>query len=79
MANYSVACWDVCGELVYDSDDPPDDGQVLLTAWADTHCQRANCPNTTAARAEAELDQPATRRELQALTARIEALEAGAP
>lgn len=75
MTNYAVVCR-TCLRNVYEGDTQPDDGQTLLTAYADSKsgstCPSgvANCPNKTAAVNVAKQQAPA------ALLARIAALEA---
>jgi hypothetical protein len=54
MVAYSVTCR-TCAKNVYEADDPPADGQTLLTAFADsvpgTTCPSgvATCPHKTVA------------------------------
>jgi hypothetical protein len=74
----SVSC-QTCGAGVWQGNDPPADGQPLLTEYADLECRRADCPHRTATRQAAELNKVATQRDLAALGARIDKLEARRP
>lgn len=75
MSDYAVICR-TCERNVYEGDTSPEDGQVYLTAFADsvagTACPsgRVNCPHKSAAVTKAK-DQTTA-----ALLARIEKLEA---
>lgn len=77
MPAYVVHCY-TCLIRIYEGDTPPDDGQVLLTAYADstpgTACPSKvdRCPHKTAAINTAKQREPA------ALLARLVALEAKA-
>lgn len=45
---HAVTCY-TCHQKVWEGDDPPADGQKILTKWADKNCKRSDCKSTTAA------------------------------
>ncbi|MGH9290102.1 MAG: hypothetical protein ACRD0V_17710, partial [Acidimicrobiales bacterium] len=70
---HTVTC-QVCRTEVYAADDPPTDGQALLTGFADASCPRGGvgCPNTTTAvQQAAEERPPELRRLIRAARARL--------
>lgn len=75
MSNYAVVCR-TCFHNVYEADTPPVDGQVLLTAYADsvpgTACPTPvdPCPHKSAAIAVERRQRPA------AILARLAVIEA---
>jgi hypothetical protein len=75
MSNYAVVCR-TCLRNVYEGDTSPDDGQTLLTAFADSvtgaACPSgvATCPNKTAAMTTAR------QQTVAAILARLAAIEA---
>ena len=75
MSTYAVICR-TCLRNVYEGDTQPADGQVLLTAYADSKAGTAcpsgvsSCPNKTSA------VNAAKQQTIPALLARIAALEA---
>jgi hypothetical protein len=77
VSDYAVICR-TCGRNVYEGNTSPEDGQVYLTAYADSvagsACPsgRADCPHKSAAITKAK-DQTTA-----ALLARVEKLEAKA-
>jgi hypothetical protein len=80
MSNYAVICR-TCLHNVYEGDAQPADGQLLLTAFADsvtgTACPSgiATCPHKSAAlTARAQL-APATVADLAAVKARLDKVE----
>lgn len=84
MSNYAVTCY-TCRTKIWEGDEPPADGQVLLTEYADktpgTECPSkvADCPHKTAAVAERVQRRPATLADLEGLKIRLSALERGRP
>lgn len=81
MSDFAVVCR-TCLHTVYEGDTAPDDGQVLLTAYADsipgTVCPSKidPCPHKAAAIAAAQLLKPASQGDLAAIKTRIAAVEA---
>lgn len=47
---HAVTCY-TCTVKVWEGDDPPADGQAILTTWANKNCKRKDCRSTTQARA----------------------------
>jgi hypothetical protein len=74
VPQYGVSCH-TCMKTLWEGDDQPDDGQIIATEWADTHCPRADCPHTTQAVAERARQKPATRADLESILTRLDALE----
>lgn len=73
MSQYAVTC-QRCLQCVWHGDDLfTDDGQELLTAYADSTCQQPDCPNTTTALDTAAATDPIAM--IRQLQARIAALE----
>lgn len=72
--DYAVTCY-TCLTKVWEGNDPPADGQVVLTAHADKTCRREECPHRTTAIEAAKRKQAAT--DLDALAARVAKLEKG--
>lgn len=73
-APYVVSCRQ-CLVIVYGAETRPDDGQVLLTQYADINCKEATCPHKTPEIVKQKKGRPATVGELEALAARVEKLE----
>ena len=77
----AVTC-QTCAVQVWQGDIPPDDGQVLLSAYADsapgTVCPSKveGCPNKTAAVAERPKHKPVVAGDLDDLRKRLDKLEA---
>ena len=75
MSNYAVIC-PTCHHSVYEADTPPDNGQVLLTQFAEstpgTTCPSGvpSCPNKTAALNNRK------QRNIDSILGRLTALEA---
>lgn len=77
MTTYAITCQD-CLVCVWHGDDlVTDDGQEILTAYADSTCQRDACPHTTNALNTAPAGDPLAL--IEALQARLAALEAANP
>lgn len=78
---HAVTCY-TCLIKVWEGVDPPADGQIVLTEYADStpgpECPSkvANCPHKTAARADQEKSKAATLGDLDALKVRLDKLEA---
>jgi hypothetical protein len=78
----AVTC-QVCAVKVWQGDIPPSDGQVLLTAYAEskqgTACPsgRVDCPNKTAAIAAQVLLKPVTMADFTSVKGRLDKLEKG--
>lgn len=74
MSNYAVTCYGPCGALVWQGDDlVTEDGQELLTAFADVACHEASCPHRTTAIEAAAVPDPLAL--IEALQARLAELE----
>jgi hypothetical protein len=77
---FAVNCY-TCRVNVWKGNDAPDDGQVLLTAFADSVAGSAcpskvdPCPHKAAAIAAARLLQPVTMADLAAVKGRLDKLE----
>jgi len=53
MGMYAVTCF-TCMRKLLESDNAPEDGQAVLTAFAEYRCQVTGCPHTNAALAAAK-------------------------
>jgi hypothetical protein len=74
---YAVTCY-TCLEQVWKGDVLVDEnGQNLLTAYADASCKRATCPHKTAAITAAQERDPLAQ--IEKLKTRLAALEAKTP
>lgn len=82
-AIHCYTCFVKVREGTYADDAPPIDGQVVLTAYADSvpgdTCPSgvAGCPHKAVAVAERAKHRPATLADVELLTARVGALEKG--
>lgn len=80
MSNYAVVCR-TCFKNVHEGDTSPEDGQVLLTAFADsiagTACPsgRTDCPHKATAIVARAQTLPATVADIASVKGRLDKLE----
>ncbi len=81
MTAFAVTC-QTCHVKVWEGDQAPEDGQTVLSAYADSAAGNAcpskvdPCPNKSAAAAERAKRKPATLGDLDDLKKRLAVLEA---
>lgn len=74
MSIYAITCYGPCGALVWQGDDlVTEDGQEILTAFADVACHEESCPHRTTAIEAAAVPDPLAL--IEALQTRLAALE----
>ncbi len=73
--DFAVWCR-TCREVVYQDENPPADGQALLTGYADKSCNEAECPHKTVNAGTRRKRNAATQGDLDDLRNRLQRLEA---